>query len=319
MVHYRSFRNDDPPHLADIWNAAFTSRGAVRLRHSSPLESYVFAKPYFDPAGLVVAVEEGQRLGFAHAGFRSDAEERRLCTKAGVLCAIGVRPSHRRCGIGSALLQHCEEYLRSRGAETLYAGPMRPLDPFYFGLYGGSELPGFLETDTSAKPFLLRRGYQIHDTSLVFHRSLVQPLDIPDGRFADLRRRYEVCVAPRSGARSWWQECVHGPVELIEFRLEEKVTGRVAARVFVWDMEGFSWRWSQPSVGIVDLTVLPELRRQGLAKFLLAQLLKYLQDQFFSLVEVQTMQANEPAVHLYRALGFQQVDSSHIYRRVQGA
>ena len=55
MIHYRSFRNDDPPALVQIWNEAFTGRGAVKLAHSSPLEFHVFAKPYFDPEGLTVA------------------------------------------------------------------------------------------------------------------------------------------------------------------------------------------------------------------------------------------------------------------------
>src|SRR5205085_1976644 len=125
VVHYRTFRNDDPPHLAEIWNAAFTGRGTVRLRHSSPLETYVLAKPYFDPAGLIVAVVDGQPVGFAHAGFRANDTESALARDAGVTCVIGVHPAHRRRGIGAELLRHCEAYLTGHGAQALYAGPMR--------------------------------------------------------------------------------------------------------------------------------------------------------------------------------------------------
>src|SRR3989442_1948213 len=66
-LEYRSYRNDDPPSLVEIWNEAFLSRGAVQIRHGSALERFVFAKPYFDPDGLIVAVQDGVRVGFAHA------------------------------------------------------------------------------------------------------------------------------------------------------------------------------------------------------------------------------------------------------------
>ncbi len=318
MLDYRSFRNDDPPGLADIWNEAFTGRGEVRLRHSSPLENYVFAKPYFDPAGVIVAEEDGVRVGFAHAGFGPDATQSCVCREIGVVCLIGVRPSYRRRGIGSELLQRCESYLRARGVHTFYAGPMAPYNPFYFGLYGGSEMPGFLDSDGDAVPFLRRHGYQVHDTCLVFQGMLNRPINVADGRFAALRRRFDVRIVPRAGAANWWQEAVLGPVEIVEFRLEDKTTGQVVGRTSVWEMDLFGWRWNQPAVGIVEVQVQEEFRRQGLAKFLLTQLLHYLQDQFFGVAEVQTMQRNEAAIKLYQSLGFEQVDIGHIYKKATG-
>src|SRR5207245_636588 len=140
-------------------------------------------------------------------------------------------------------------------------------------------------------------------------------MPIADARFPGLRRRYDVRVVPRLGAGSWWQECVLGPIELVEFRLEEKGSGRVAARTCVWEMDGFSWRWSHPAVGIVQIEVCPELRRQGLAKFLLAQMLHYLQEQFFGVAEVQARADNQPAHELFRSLGFAQVDTGHSYKK----
>ena len=60
---------------------------------------------------------------------------------------------------------------------------------------------------------------------------------------------------------------------------------------------------------------MAEMRRQGLAKFLIAQVLRYLQDQFFSLIEIQTRADNTAAVNLLCSLGFEQVDAGHIYRK----
>lgn len=315
MVDYRTFRNDDPPRLAALWNDVFTGRGAVRLRTASPLERHVFAKPYFDPAGLFVALDAGAPVGFAHAGFGTDDTESRLAPAEGVICAVGVRPTHRRRGIGAELVRRCEAYLTGRGARTLYAGPVRPLNPFYLGLYGGSELPGYLASDATAEPFFARLGYRRLDTCLVFHRPLHETINIADGRFPELRQRYEVCIEPWTGPASWWQECVRGPLEFVGFHLEDRDTAQVVARAAVWEMDGFTWRWTQPAVGVVHVEVQEDQRRRGLARFLLTQMLRHMQDQYFGIAEVQTMRGNEPAVRLYQGLGFTQVDEGHVYRK----
>jgi ribosomal protein S18 acetylase RimI-like enzyme len=315
VVHYRTFRNTDPPGLVQVWNEAFTGRGAVRLHTATPLERFVFAKTYFDPAGLIVAEEEGRTVGFAHAGFGTCKDSATLVPGAGVTCAIGVLPALQRRGIGTELLRHCEAYLRGRGATELFAGPLRPLNPFYQGLYGGSQLAGFLESDRAAQPFLLRNGYQAQRSALVFQRGLTQPLKVVDVRFAPLRGRYDVRAGNCKRIGPWWQECVHGAAELIEFTLVEKPTGTEAARALVWEMEGFSWRWDATAAGIFDLEVQPDQRRHGLAKYLLFNILRYLQEQYFQLAEVQFIEPNEAGVKLCRGLGFEQVDRGHCYRR----
>jgi ribosomal protein S18 acetylase RimI-like enzyme len=315
VVVFRTFRNDDPPRLAALWNEAFTGRGAVRLRTSSPLERFVLAKPYFDRAGLILALEDGVPVGFAHAGFGANVDETALSYERGVVCAIGVRPTHRRRGIGRELIHRCESYLTQKGARAIYAGPLRPFNPFYLGLYGGSELPGFLASEPTAEPFFSRLGYEREDTCLVLQRVLHEPINIADARFPDIRRRCEVCIEPWTEAATWWQECVRGPVENVGFHLEEKDTGQVVARAAVWEMDGFTWRWNQPAVAIVDVEVPEDRRRQGFAKFTLCQMLRHLQDQYFGVAEVQTMRDNQAALSLYRGLGFTQVDEGHIYRK----
>jgi ribosomal protein S18 acetylase RimI-like enzyme len=315
VIHYRSFRNTDPPILVDIWNEVFTGRGAVRLRHSTPLEHYVFAKPYFDPAGLILALDEREGIGFVHAGFGDNQDHTGISPLHGVTCMLGVRPSYRRRGIGSELLRRSEEYLRGKGATAFHAGPAPPYDPFYLGLYGGSEPAGFLASDPAAEPFFTRREYRVCQTNLVFQRRLDRPVKVVDSRFAGHRSRFELRIVPRKRAETWWQEATRGLVEPFEFRLEEKLSGHVVAQASVWEMEGFSWRWNQPSVGLTDLLVQPNWRRQGVGKFLLAQILRYLQEQYFGIVEMHTPQGNDIAVKLFRAVGFEQVDTGHAFRR----
>jgi ribosomal protein S18 acetylase RimI-like enzyme len=313
VIHYRTFRNADPPGLVGVWNAAFTGRGAVRLQGCAWIEYFLFSKPYFDPASLIVACADGQIVGFAQAGFGPNDTESALDPQTGVLCLLGVAPSHQRQGIGSELLRRAEAYLREHGSQELFAGPMYPLNPYTFGLYGGSHSPGFLESDPQARPFLERKGYTIESNCLVFQRPLQQALDVSDGRFAAHRLRYEIHASPFQGT-TWWQECILGPIELHEYRLQDKLTGRTAARALMWEMETYTGTWNQHAIGITDIIVPAEMRRQGLAKFLLSQILRYLHDQFFTVVEIQTRADNTAALNLLQGLGFAQVDAGHIFR-----
>jgi GNAT superfamily N-acetyltransferase len=318
VIQYRTFRNGDPPALVDLWNECFIGRGAAYLSGTTLLEYFTLAKPYFDPAGLILAVDAGRPVGFAHAGFGPDAAGKGPETASGVVCTLGVLPGHRRRGVGAELLRRAEEYLRGRGARELYAGPLHPRNPFTFALYGGSQSAGFLDSDPLARPFFERHGYRPRPTRLVFHRPLEQPPTVADGRFPAYRQRYEILAVPRHGL-SRWDEAVIGPVELHEYRLQDKAGGRLVARATAWEMETFAPRWNEHAVGIVEADVVPELRRQGLAKFLLAQLLRHLHEQFFTLVEVHIDEGDAVAAGLFRGLGFEAIDAGRAYRKEDGA
>ncbi len=74
-------------------------------------------------------------------------------------------------------------------------------------------------------------------------------------------------------------------------------------------------RWNEHAIGFVDLEVDPDMRRQGLAKFLVSRLLGHLQDQFYSLAEIHIPSDNEPALRLVAGLGFQPVDTGWQFRK----
>jgi len=67
--------------------------------------------------------------------------------------------------------------------------------------------------------------------------------------------------------------------------------------------------------GILDLQVRPDVRRRGLARFLFTQMLRYLQEQYFRLIEIQVPDTNQAALDLIRGLGFTQVDVGRTFRR----
>jgi ribosomal protein S18 acetylase RimI-like enzyme len=314
VISFRSFRNSDPPAILEVWNESFTNRGAYRLRSCALMELGVYSKPYFDPDGLTVAEEDGKVVGFCHSGFGPNSAETGLAFDPGIICAIAVRPSHRRKGIGSQLLKHAEEYLGKLGSKEIVAGGMRPQNPFYFGLYGGSDGPGFLLSDSAAEPFLAHHGYQCRSSVVVLQRNLEGYLPAMDTRFVALRRRYDTQLVAQPESGSWWQSCVLGSFESVEFRLVDKLSGIPVARALVWETS--SSRQPCPlSAGILDVQVRSDFRRQGLGKLLVNQLVRYIQENAFKLAEVQVPEANQPALNLFRGLGFEQVDIGRTYGR----
>lgn len=315
LIHYRTFLNTDPPGLAEVWNDALTGRAAVYVGTPALLEFFLFAKTYFDPAGLVVAHDGNDLVGFAHAGFGSSESGTKLSTVHGVTWIVAVRPDFRRRGIGSELLRRSEQYLIQRGARELFFGAQAPLNPFGFGLYGGSNSPGVFDTEPEARPFLEHHGYVSHRTCRVWQRRIDGGIGVADGRFAALRAKYDFRARPRGPVGSWWIEAVRSPIDPMEFRLEEKGTGRLAASVTAWEMETFSRTWNEAVYGFLELEVRPDLRRQGLAKLLLAQSFRFLQDQFFSLVEAQTPEDDTASQGIFRSLGFEAGDVGRQYRK----
>ncbi len=316
MIAYRRYRNTDPPALVEVWNEALTARGSYPVRTPSLFERWVFSKPYFQHDDLVVAWDDeaNRAAGFALAGFAPN-EDRTGLSDLGVICCVLVRPDYRRKGVGRELARRAEEHLRGRGAADVVFGSMWPNNPYLFGLYGGSNSPGVLASEPDAGPFLEKLRYSRAERCVVFHKKLDTPLSVVDTRFGVLRRRYETQVLRNAGVASWWEECVWGALEPVEMRLTDKLTDLPAARAVVWELEGFGWKWNLPAAGIIDVQVRSDLRRQGLGKLLLAQVLRFLQDQFFAVAELQAPAADPAAVGMCTSLGFEQVDEGFVYRR----
>jgi ribosomal protein S18 acetylase RimI-like enzyme len=319
MITYRPFRNSDPPALVEVWNDCGAGRGSYPIRLAGILDRWVMSKPYFERESLIVAVDSEQNnkiVGFALAGFGPNEERSTLDTTGGVICCVCVLQSYRRRGIGRELVRQAEAYLRSRGAEVIVFGSQRPYNPYLFGLYGGANSPGILGSEPDAEGFLQKVGYAKSEAHIIYQRRLDTPLNVSDARFVALRRRYDIQLVRPTTSVSWWEECIWGVLEPTEFRLVDRMTGQPAGRAVHWDLEGFSWRWNMPAAGLFDVEIRAHLRRQGLAKFLLASILKLLQDQFFAVVELQVWADDPAGIGICQSLGFEEVDRGYRYRPI---
>jgi ribosomal protein S18 acetylase RimI-like enzyme len=315
LIGYRSFRNSDPPHLAEIWRTRSGLRGYAQPMTAMLLDRLVFAKPYFDQAGLIVATDNDRVVGFAHAGFGPVDDESALSTEIGSSILAVVAPHSDEPTIAAELISRCEAYLRDRGAKVLYGGGIRPLNAFYVGLYGGSELPGILDSDPQLQAFFRAAGYREIDRTVVLHRELVSFRPFVDRQQMMLRRRIRVQSACDPPLRTWWEACTVGDFTRLKFDLYLSDEDKPAAVATLIDMETFSQTWGARTAGMVDVWVDDAHRRQGMGLSLVGEILRQAVEQGYSLVEVQTMQRNRAAIGLYEKLGFEQVDSGAVFRK----
>jgi GNAT superfamily N-acetyltransferase len=226
-----------------------------------------------------------------------------------------LRADRRNDALARELLARSETYLRQRGAKIIYAGGIRPLNAFYLGLYGGSELPGILASDPLFHETCRQSGYREIDRVEVMLLELAN-FRPPIARNLRQLRREMICHETQSPpARSWWDACTTGAFERIRFSVRRPGSNDSLADVWFWDVEPLSTSWGAPAAGMFDLEVPSDQRRKGLATFLLAEAFDRLRTRGIRMVEAQTMHNNAPALKLYEKLGFQKVDEGIVYRK----
>ncbi len=275
----------------------------------------VLAKPYFDREGLILALDDERPVGFVHAGFGPNSDESGLSTEMGATVLLLVVSHPEEQAIAAELLARSEEYLRRRGTRVLYGGGIRPLNPFYVGLYGGSELPGILDSEPQTQALFREHGYREIDRTIVLHRELAGFRPPVDRQQMQIRRNTDVEVLDDPRPRNWWEACVMSPFDRTVFRLRPRGGAAAVASATFWNMEPFAAARGVRTSGLIDVEVEPAERKKGLATYLVAESLRQLNEQGFAQVEVQTMQGNTAALRMYRKLGFQQVDSGVVFRK----
>ncbi len=279
------------------------------------LEESVFSKPYFDNAGLIVAVNGDTLVGFAHGAFGFNEDGSDLATERGVIGMVMVRPTHRRQGIGRELLRRAEQYLRDRGSHTVCGGGISRDNPFYTGLYGRSDLPGVWASYKPAAAFFSACGYQEvgHTRSLECDLHEFRPT--VNREQMQIRRRSQLAAYYDPPPASWWRACTLGGFTLIAFELKDRDGGPTIGAATFWRHDHVSTRNGDHAVGLLDVTVSDEQRRQGLATFLLGESFRQLHSEGYDRVEAQVDADDTSAQALFDKRHFQPVDRGVTFRK----
>ncbi len=315
VYRFRPFLNSDPPHLAAIWRGQPPQRGLLQPVTAPLLEYGVFSKLHFDRHGLIVALKDERPVGFVHAGFGPSEDGLSLDTSMGTTQILMVEPAERETSLADELLAHSENYLRSRGATVIYAGGINPLNSFYLGLYGGSEIPGVLQSDSLFQAASLRGGYREIDRVRILQCDLARVRPPVSRELRLIKRTMQAVELIDPAPDTWWEACVWGSLQRDVFQLVETGTGKIVAWAAFWDMQPLSAGWGMSTAGLFELFVPPELRRHGYASYLIGEAIRVLRRRGIATIEAQTMASNDAATAYYMKLGFTEIDHGIIFRK----
>lgn len=319
MTRFRPFRNSDPPALTRLWNLSAPRGSAARALRVHELDAHVFGRVLFDPAGLIVAEREGRIVGYAHAGFGPDvpvAADRlyQLSHEVGTVAMLLVEPGPDDEALAVDLLAAAEDYLRARGASVFYAGSLFPLNPFYWGIHGGSEGSGIGSGHSVFHRAAIARGYTPAATTVLLDLDLARP-EIRDPRTPLIRRQAQAEFVEDAMPSHWWQNLAIGEFPLTDARLVARTSGDLLARASVWEMRWFGREDGLIRSGLIDVQVPEAHRRKGYARFLIGEILRRARTNLVHRVEVQTSAENQPALALYSSIGFAPFDQAILYRK----
>ena len=89
-----------------------------------------------------------------------------------------------------------------------------------------------------------------------------------------LRRQYVISADSDPMERSWWESCTLGGAERDRFTIASKTSPHGCGTVSYWDIEPMASQWGSPAKGLYDLAISPDLRRSGVATFLVGESLR---------------------------------------------
>ena len=308
MIHYRHFINTDPPLIVNVWNQQEALAGQIGKLTVLMCEKHLFSKPYFDPAGLILAFRQVddrvEVAGFVHAGFSKNASGSDVDHSQGVIATLKVLEGPETSEIAAGLIQKACEYLTANGAATVHVGSCFPYAPFYMGLYGGSEVPGALEHDTNFVNACLSNQFVQQDRIIIWQRSLKTFRSIGGRDQMAIRRKYRINTVTDLTPQTWWTNCTLGISQRERLSIFNKVDQAVCGDVSLWDMKPMYGEATQAR-GIYGLNVSEELRRSGIATFLLGEALKQAKQNGIELVEAQTRESEAGVGGVFQKLGFE--------------
>jgi hypothetical protein len=308
MMQFRPFRNSDSPGIAAAWNDQPPLRHRYPAMTPAVLEQYVLSKPYFDPRGLIVA-EKGDRVaGFVHAGFQPAERFGELEFGTGIICQLVVAPHEEEREVGPGLLQQGEQYLRERGAAQYLGGAAGDRGPFYLGLYGGSQLPGVLDSDTQVRAVLLESGYLPRRRYVILHRTLADYRPPVDRLALQLRRQFRIEPIPEAEQTPWYDVCNWCWVERDRFAVVSVAGGAPRSTLTFWDMEPLGSSWAVRAAGYLPPSGGESFVPSDDWFCFLAEAMRYFQSQGVGLVEVQLLDPDRRTSEGFGRLGFREVD-----------
>jgi GNAT superfamily N-acetyltransferase len=267
--------------------------------HIAPLSHERFLhlvtqKAYFDPTGLLLAVEHGVVVGWVHACLAPGSEGRHPPQNKTPRIRLLIFP-RQRLEVGNALVSEAMTWLKQAGQNWFEA--MHAVDgyPFYRGLWMGGE-PMCPLTLPHVHMALEVGGFKNTQESIFMVAAMPS---LPSQQQATVT--LELVTMPAEMAHEPMRESWIG---FEPMRTRAYVNGQDAGSIS-WVIQPYLDRLAAPCMNIWGLGVKEQFRRQGIASVLIADAMR----QSFALgartASVGTQLWNAPAHATYAKMGYQ--------------
>jgi GNAT superfamily N-acetyltransferase len=251
-------------------------------------------KSYFDPEGLLVAVEDGRVVGWVHACLAAGSESRHNPTQLAPRIRMLIFPRD-RLKLGNVLVAEATAWLKRFGHKELLAMHSKAGYPFYRGLWLGSE-PKCPATMPHLQLAFRVAGYKSTLESVFMTTEIDRP--------------------PREIHAQVKLEFVESPARMAHKPMRESWDGfepmTIRAAIGSQEVGGIGWvmqphlaeKLGAPCVNIWSMGVQERYRRRGIATALVSRVLFQAYQREAKFASVSTQLWNAPAHATYAKLGF---------------
>ena len=307
--------NGDIPSIIAIWKNHGPDPALAKEISADLFDRLVLSKLYFDRRGLIMAVDDGQIVGFVHAGFGPNEDETELDTTRGVVSLLLTHADRSDSNIADGLLNQAEAYLVDRGAQTIAAIGLGELCPFYLGLYGSCDLPGIFDSDTNRTNFFKRHNYRPNAQILCFRKEIAEYRPTTNRTNIRLRRSLNIEFVSDPSARSWWDACTQGCLPQLSATVRSVGAREIFAKALFWDMQTLTGPESRRSMGLSRLDVTDPAAPPGTGSYLLEESFKQLQQQGIQYVLAQCDKQDSDRRMLLESAGMEHYDTGSLWSK----
>jgi ribosomal protein S18 acetylase RimI-like enzyme len=283
--------------MAALWNHNAVGRHSFQIWTREALEGLLTdGKGWGIGAILAARLPSGELAGWIHVSLSAETH----CLRTGVVEMLLVDRRSRRRGLGGRLLAEGLVFLAGQNPPPVIVDALGawPYGYVYNSLADGSERSGVFLSEPELLRLFRRAGFSAVRRSLVMRADLTasRPLRLPSGT--------RINCSPRR-SRTWLDQVFRGR-ELWDHNLEFP-DGEVLSRAIFSFMKGESQTEGRRIFSLFGVNTPADRQRLGYARANLTNLMAEVAARGGNFLEIHVYADNEPALALYRDLGFRQL------------